>query len=423
MGSFDNIIGHESIKAELIKFADVIKNNEKYARMGAHIPSGVVLYGGPGVGKTLMARAFIEEAGCKTYTIRKDMPNGEFVKHIKETYEAAKNSAPSIVLLDDMDKFANEDEEHKNAEEYIAVQACIDDCKGMGIFSMATVNDMDCLPSSLLREGRFDKHIEVCTMMGDDGIRIIEHFLKQKQVSDDLDIAELALIMEGKSCAFLETVINEAGIYAGFRNKDKLDHDDIIKAFLRVNSNVSECLESYDYKNLHAVAVHEAGHAVVREVLNPQSVTLVSVYRREYSTEGIVRHRESPEYVYSIKLQEHNIIGTLGGKAASDVVFGTADTGCNSDLHSAFGKVEYLIDNMCSLGFDCFERGKSSEYLLSNKDRTISQEMDKYYQQAKKIIIKHRDFLDSVVDALLDHKTITYREMQAIREQRMKADS
>ncbi len=416
MNSFEKVIGHESVKAELIKFADVIKNNEKYAALGVNIPSGILLYGDPGVGKTLMAKAFIEEAGCDVFMIRKDMPNGEFVKHIKETFEEAKEHAPAIVFLDDMDKFANEDEEHKNAEEYIAVQSCIDDCRGMGIFTLATVNDMNCLPDSLLREGRFDKHIEVSNLRGKDSVKIIKYFLEQKKVNEDVDLEELGLVMEGKTCAFLETVINEAGIYAGFKNKEKLDHDDIVKAFLRMEFDVPECLESDEINNARYVAIHEAGHAVVREIIDPHSVTLVSIYKGEYSNEGIVRCHKSEKFQYLKELQEHDVIGALGGKAASEVILGKADMGCSEDMNMAFEKVSRFVDNYCSTGFNTFESVNPSEYLLANKDRLIASEIERYYGIAKQILIDNREFLDAVVEALVDHRTITYREMQAIRQ-------
>ena len=221
MKAFDKVIGYDDIKMELIRFADVIKNTEKYLKLGVTVPSGLLLYGEPGLGKTLMANCFIAEAGCKVSTLRKDKPNGDFINQIKATFEEAKKKSPVIVFLDDMDKFANEDSNHPNAEEYVTVQACIDECKGQGVFVLATVNDKHCLPDSLLRAGRFDKVIEVNNPSGKDAERIIAYFLSQKQIMGNVDIEELARLMEGRSCAELETVINDAGIYAGFAGKEK----------------------------------------------------------------------------------------------------------------------------------------------------------------------------------------------------------
>ena len=113
MSEFDKVIGYDDIKAELKRFCDVLKNPEKYKKLGVTMPKGILLYGDPGLGKSLMAKCFIEESGRKVFTIRKEMPNGDFINYIKETFERAKGDGPSIVFLDDMDKYANEDENHK----------------------------------------------------------------------------------------------------------------------------------------------------------------------------------------------------------------------------------------------------------------------------------------------------------------------
>ena len=180
MSAFDKIIGYDDIKAELACFADVFKNREKYLKLGVTLPRGLLLYGDPGLGKTLMANCFIAEAGCKAFTVRKEKPNGDFVNYIKETFDKAKKETPSIVFLDDMDKFANEDASHKNAEEYVAVQSCIDECKGHDVFVLATVNDKFCLPDSLIRAGRFDKMISIDVPNEKYSEHIIKHFLRRK---------------------------------------------------------------------------------------------------------------------------------------------------------------------------------------------------------------------------------------------------
>ena len=129
MSAFDKVIGYENIKAELIRYCDVLKNREKYNRLGVQLPRGILLDGDPGLGKTLMAKCFIEECGLKYYLIRKDKPDGAFVDEIRSTFEKAKSDPIAIVFLDDMDKFANEDSNHRDAEEYVAVQAGIDEVK------------------------------------------------------------------------------------------------------------------------------------------------------------------------------------------------------------------------------------------------------------------------------------------------------
>ena len=416
MSEFDKIIGYEDIKAELSRFADVLKNPDKYSKLGVTIPNGIMLYGEPGVGKTLMANCFITETRCKVFTLRKEKPNGDFVKEIKDTYEAAKKeNGNSIVFLDDMDKFANEDVDHRDAEEYVAVQSCIDDSKGAGVFTFATVNNPFCLPDSLLRAGRFDKQIEVGLPKDKDAEKIIEHYLSHKQVIKNIDSEEISRLMENRSCAELETVINEAGIYAGYAGKELIEQDDITKACMRVLFDSPECVGQTDSKKDKYVAVHEAGHAVISEILDPGSVTLVSVCGYSGSVHGITKIHKPEGYGLSKTFIENDIISTLGGKAATEMVYGIADMGCNSDMNNVFGMVEGLVNYRCSLGFETYASPESSSYLLEQRDRLVASEVNRYYQIAKRIIVENRTFIDAVTKALLDHKTVTMREMQEIK--------
>ena len=156
---FEKIIGYESIKKELELICDVVRNFDKYELLGVSFPGGIMLEGNPGVGKTLLAKCFIEATGLKFFVCRKNKPNGAFVDEIKRIFDKAEKYAPSIVFLDDMDKFANEDKNHKDAEEYVTIQSCIDYVKGKKVLVIATINDKYKIPDSLKRAGRFDKKI------------------------------------------------------------------------------------------------------------------------------------------------------------------------------------------------------------------------------------------------------------------------
>lgn len=192
MNAFEKIIGYEAIKKELAQISDVLANKEAYERLGVSSPRGLLLHGDPGVGKTLMASAVIKASGRKAFTCRKNSPNGDFVKKIKKTFKDAAEAAPSIVLLDDMDKFANGDDCHPDAEEYVTVQSCIDEIKGKEVFVLATANSLRALPRSLKRAGRFDRVIEVNNPRGEDAVKIIEHYIKGKKFVGDMDAVTVA---------------------------------------------------------------------------------------------------------------------------------------------------------------------------------------------------------------------------------------
>jgi cell division protease FtsH len=415
MSEFDKVIGYEDIKMELKRYCDIVKNPEKYKKLGVQTPRGILMYGTPGLGKSLMAKCFIAESGRKVFTLRKNQSDGDFVNTIRKTFERAKQEAPCIVFLDDMDKFANEDREHPDAEEYVAVQTGIDECKGVEVFLLATVNDRRSLPDSLHRAGRFDKLIGFKKPNKEDAKKIIEHYLAEKQTVGDVNAEEVARLIEGKSCAELESVINEAGIYAGYDGRKQIERKDIIKACMRLLFDAPECMNPNESVYTRHVAVHEAGHTVLAEVLEPGSVNLVSICKFGGSAEGITKLRKSEDEYYSKELMEHRVISALGGKAATEMVYGIADTGCNSDMQEAFDTVNEFVDNFCSLGFQAFEGNNSSGYLLEMKDRLVAVEIERYYRMAKKIIAENRAFLDAVTEALMEKQTLTCEDVSEIR--------
>lgn len=416
MSEFDRVIGYEEIKTELKMFSDVLKNEERYRRLGVKFPSGLLLDGNPGIGKTLMAECFIKEVGCKVFRLRKEKPNGDFVNEIKKVYEEAKKAPPSIVFLDDMDKFANEDNEHPNAEEYVTVQSCIDECKGKGVFTLATTNNRFLLPDSLRRPGRFDKIIDVYDPRGEDFKKIMTHFLKGKRVSEDLDIEEIERLMESNTTARLETIINEAGIYAGFKGRDIIKRSDIIKACMRMEyAYPIRFEEGLDEEGRH-IAVHEAGHAVVSEILNPGSVNYVSVFRNSGEIKGITKLKEKWYYNTTLSMCEQNAIQAFGGKAASEVVYGISDMGSHADIAEAMDSINCYISNNSTFGFDTSCLGEPSQIVLESRNRRVSYESDRLLCVAREIIAKNREFLDVMVEELVEKEILTFRDIKRINE-------
>lgn len=416
MSEFDKIIGYKDVKTELFRICDVIKNADKYKALGVAPIGGLLLDGDPGVGKTLMANCFIKESGRKAFVCRKNKPDGEFVNEIKNVFTEAAGNAPSIILLDDMDKFANEDDYHRNAEEYVTVQSCIDEIKGKDVFVLATTNGTDNLPRSLLRAGRFDYVISVDAPEGKDAVEIVKYYLSQKKAVAEIDAEEIARLLNGKSCAVLETVINTAGQYAGYENKEMIGVDDIIRACLRVIYNAPESTAPHNPVVLERTAYHEAGHAVVAEILESGSVDLVSVRKNTGTVGGFTAYHNPDDYWISKTHMENRVIAILGGKAATELIFGEADTGANNDLHRGFDIVQRFADNYCSYGFGYWEgRDSSSDRLLRREDR-ITADMETYYARARKILIDNKAFLEALAKRLQEKDTLVSSEIKEIKE-------
>ena len=422
MKEFDSIIGYTAVKRELEQIADVLKDAAPYARLGIVPPRGLLLYGEPGVGKTLMATALIKASGRKVFVCRKDKPNGDFVKAIKTTFDKAVAQAPSIVLLDDMDKFSNGDERHPDAEEYVTVQSCIDEIKHQDVFVLATANNLRCLPRSLLRAGRFDRRIEVDVPRGSDAQRIIEHYLGQKKFVSGVDAQTIARIMDGRSCAELETILNEAGLYAGFERSDCITMEHFMRACMKTIFDIpaddaDECVVNLsDADSLPSqIIYHEAGHAVVHELLFPGSVTLVSVRGNGGHIGGFTSYYDDPR-IHPAHGAKGKIVASLGGLAATEQVYGLHDYGASRDLDRAFDEMKDLVGNDCLCGFHLHANtyGDSQE-LKARQEQAVSAEVEKAYRKAKEILAVNRTFLDKIAAELAEKGLLTTLDIQRLK--------
>ena len=311
MSAFDKVIGYEKEKEELYQLCDMAKNSAKYAALGVKLPRGILLYGVPGVGKTLMATALLDEMdnGRKRYVLRKDKAIEEFVESISKTFQEAKENAPSVIFLDDLDKFAS-DSNSRNPEELIAVQSGIDEVKGADVFVVATANDVRVLPNSLRRPGRFDRILEICPPNRREAVEIVRHYLKGKKVADDVTAEGVARLMDGNSCAALESVLNEAGIYAGYENKTEIKREHIVRAVLRDIFEADESVNEISVAAKEEVAFHEAGHAVAALAFDPEGVGLISIRPSKSDARGVVQIFKSEDYFGSYnKMHERRMSG------------------------------------------------------------------------------------------------------------------
>lgn len=411
---FDTIVGYEDIKLELMRILDQILDPEKYAGLGVTEPHGVLLHGQPGVGKSTLAQCFLNACGRNVFVCRKDKPNGEFVKEIGRIFQEAAQKAPAVVLLDDLDKFSNEDEKHRDAEEFVTVQACIDRIKDRQVFVIATANNIRKLPDSLTRAGRFDHVLEVKRPEARDAQAIVAHYLARKPFVAVLDMKRIARLLEGRSCAQLESVVNQAGVYAAFDGRTQVEMGDMIKAILRIIFGAPEKTNAND-QDLRLIACHEAGHALVAELLEPDSVDLVSVLTHDSQTEGVTALHMDESYFHSKRLMEIRVMCLLGGKAATEICYGTVDTGTISDLRRAFDIVHRFVDDYCSYGFDKFVyTQQTSNDVCARRDAQVAGEMERYYAQTRQLLIENRSKLETLTACLVKEKTLLGNQVQEI---------
>ena len=417
MSAFDRIIGYQTIKEELLQICDMIHNREIYENLGAKLPQGILLYGDPGLGKSLMAKSFITESGLPAYIVRRDKGSDDFIGKITDTFEKAKKNAPAIVLLDDMDKFANEDDRHIDAEEYVAVQAGIDEVKGCNVFVFATVNEIRKLPRSLIRSGRFDRKIEVNSPTDRDAEEIIKYYLAEKKVSDNVNMDDLVKMVSYGSCAELETILNEAAIGAAYARKEKIEMDDLVKSVLRMQYDAPDNFTKKSSDALKEIALHEAGHLVVSEILTPGSVGLASLRTAGRDSTGGFIHRCMP-----VTRRAHHILISLAGKAAVELYYsGVCASGCQSDIRKAADNIRDAISESGTGGFGMIDVAnhrfpESSESFNSRNESVVHAELERYMFKAREILIKNRDFLEKAAQMLSEKETLLYSDIRKLRE-------
>ena len=424
MKEFDAVLGYDALKKELIQIADSLKFSQAYETLGGKPPRGLLLNGEPGVGKTLMSTCLIQASGRTCYTFRKELCGEKFAEALRKTFREAAENQPSIVFLDDLDKFSETDRRRCNAEEYVEVQACIDSVREMDVFVLATANELSCLPESLLRPGRFDRQLKVPLPSEEDAEAIIRHYLADKTVAENLDREVIVRVLTGWPCAQLETTLNEAALIAGYARCDKITMDHFNEACLRTLFDVPAAailegrgtvdLEDWE-DELARAAWHEAGHVAVQEVLRPESVTFASIFPSSCFGEGFVISRKtknSAEVSHRVK----RILCCLGGAAASDMIYGMADSGTSKDFEQAFRLSERLEKALCVTDFSLYGLlGEESPAVYNDLARVVGHAVARYFRMAKEILARNRDFFEAVARALAEKRLLTSVEIREIR--------
>lgn len=418
MHYFDKIFGYELEKQEMLRICDVLCNSKKYEALGITLPKAILLYGEPGLGKTLMAKAFIAETGRKVFYCKKNKSNGEFVNEIKRTFEDAIQNAPSVIFFDDMDKFAEDNlRQDCNKEEFVAIQTGLEDIEGSDVFVIATANDIYNLPESLLRAGRFGKKLLFTTPSFDDSVKIIRHYLDSKKVAPDVKPESLARILSGHSCAMLENVVNEAGIYAAYDNAAEITLHHIREA---VSSVMIERIPlQKDDRNKPKIAYHEAGHAVAH-LLAGHDVGALAIGKcgQNGLSSGICMAAKCNDIVSFEEVRQH-ILVKLAGKASSELQFGQIDIGVEKDIEDAMEIIKKNLQLLVAYGFEyCYTTNKynedqSSRQIDKNQEKAVRL-LEEYYNEVKALLKSRKNLLDAIAEELIQEGILIYDDIARI---------
>lgn len=415
MDKFDEkVIGYDSIKETLRQIADVLKRTEAYKEKGVSMPRGLLMESAPGLGKSLMASILMEESGRKSFVFRRINEGNTFLGEMKDIFDVAKEEAPSILLLEDLNLYVESNSPY--APEWACLQACIDETSDADIFVIATTNDTRYMPQSLLRPGRFDYILNLNPPLGKTAEDIVSYYLRDKNLAKDVQISDIVKAMPQVSCATLETVMNLATINSVYRDHAHVQKEDIIDALLKVVYNLKKTDCEEDPQEHQMIAVHEAAHAVVGEVLHSGSIGIITIR----GSHGAIGGMESGFAVYAKSEEEFQdeIIKTLAGKAGTVLIYGIMDIRAAADIKKADQLLDIWLCHFAGGGFSGVEPSENrlSEPRLSYNEAIKSAKLEELYRRAYKILYDNRDFLLAVQKELLEHETLLNSDLAKIRE-------
>ena len=441
---FENVAGLKEEKEELEEIVDFLKNPQKYTALGARIPKGVLLEGPPGTGKTLLAKAVAGEAGVPFFSISGsdfvEMFVGVGAARVRDMFAEAKKNLPCIVFIDEIDAVARRrgtglggghDEREQTLNQLLVEMDGFGENEG--IIIMAATNRVDILDPAILRPGRFDRKVAVG--MPDIGGReeILHVHAKNKHIAEDVDLKQVAQTTAGFSGADLENLLNEAAIGAAKNNKAFISQEDVRKAFIKLGIGTEKHSRVISDKERRITAYHEAGHAILFHLLpDVGPVYTVSIVPTGQGAAGYTMPLPEKDEMFHTKskmLQE--IMVSLGGRIAEDLIFGDITTGASSDIKKAtkvarmmvtrFGMSENIgvisydnEDDEVFIGRDLAHTKPFSEAVTAQIDQEVKEIIDGCYARAQEIIKNYEYVLHSCAELLLEKEKITREEFEGL---------
>ena len=438
---FSDVAGEEEEKQELVEVVEFLKNPKKFTKLGARIPSGVLLEGPPGTGKTLLAKAVAGESGVPFFSISGsdfvEMFVGVGASRVRDLFDQAKKAAPAIIFIDEIDAVGRRrgngmgggHDEREQTLNQLLVE--MDGFQGdEGIIVMSATNRSDVLDPALLRPGRFDRKILVGRPDVKGREAILRVHAKNKPLASDVDLKEIAKQTPGFVGADLANLLNEAALLAARRNKTQIDAADLDEAEDRVIAGPAKHDRVQSPQERKTVAYHEAGHTIVGLVLNDARVVhkVTIVPRGRAGGYAIMLPRED-QMLMSKKNAEEQIAGLMGGRAAEELIFKSQSSGASNDFEQAtqiaramvtqygmsdkIGPVELQSSGQVFTG-QGYDQSTYSEKTAALVDEEVRRILNEGHERALHILETHREQHKVIAEALLKYETLDEKEILSL---------
>ncbi len=441
---FDNVAGLKEEKEDLEEIVDFLKDPAKYTNVGARIPKGLILVGPPGTGKTLLAKAVAGEAGVPFFSISGsdfvEMFVGVGASRVRDLFAEAKKNAPCIVFIDEIDAVARRRGTgmgggHDEREQTLNQMLVEMDGFGVneGIIVMAATNRVDILDPAIMRPGRFDRKVFVGKPDVGGREEILKVHAKNKPLSDDVDLKQIAQTTAGFTGADLENLLNEAAIVAARENRVFICQEDIRKSFVKVGIGAEKRSRIISEKEKRITAYHEAGHAILFHVLpDVGPVYSVSIIPTGQGAAGYTMPLPEKDEMFNTKgKMMQDIIVSLGGRVAEELIFDDITTGASADIKhatqvakdmvtkygfsSTVGPINYNNDeDEVFIGRDLAHTRGYGEQVASTIDGEVKRMIEEAYAKATELIKENRQVLDACAELLLEKEKITREEFEGL---------
>ena len=442
---FADVAGLNEEKEDLEEVVDFLKNHNKYTNLGARIPKGIILVGPPGTGKTLLAKAVAGEANVPFFSISGsdfvEMFVGVGASRVRDLFMEAKRNAPCIVFIDEIDAVARRrgsglGGSHDEREQTLNQMLVEMDGFGVneGIIVLAATNRVDILDPAILRPGRFDRKIAVGRPDVSGREAILKVHSKNKPLAEDVDLKQIARTTPGFTGADLENLMNEGAIIAAKENREFISKVDIDRAFIKVGIGTEKKSRIIPESERRITAYHEAGHAILfRELPDVGPVHSISIIPTGMGAAGYTMPVPKDDNIFNTKNRIlHEIMVSLGGRIAEEIVFDDVTTGASQDIKEVtnlarsmvtrygmsekLGMINYESDDEVLVSRDFAHTKAYSEDTATDIDNEVRAIVDDCYKKAKDIILSRRDILDKCATLLLEKEKIGFEEFEALFE-------